>query len=328
MRRREFIAGLLVAAGMPRAQAQQPAKVYRIAMVSPAMPVAVMRDATTNHVLRAFSGELRRLGYVEGKNLVVEMYSAEGHTERYPELARNVVQTKPDVIVPATNALARALGQATTTIPIVASLGDPLADGLVASLARPGGNITGLSTDAGNELVGKLLELLREAVPSAFKVAYLRTRPEGRKLSEEAQRVGVSLIGPPLQEPIQEPEYRRVFEAMEQDRAEALIVSSIAQNYAYRRLIVELAEKHRLPAIYPYRDFVELGGLMAYAVDLDGLYVRMADQIDQVFKGAKPGEMPIEQPIKFQLLINLKAAKTLAVTVPPSLVLRADEVIE
>jgi putative tryptophan/tyrosine transport system substrate-binding protein len=140
--------------------------------------------------------------------------------------------------------------------------------------------------------------------------------------------VGVSVIGAPLQEPIQEPEYRRVFDAMEQEQAEALIVSPIAQNYAYRRLIVELAEKYRLPALYPYRDFVELGGLMAYAVDLNGLYIRMADQIDQIFKGTKPGEIPIQQPTKFQLVINLKAAKTLGLTVPPSLVLRADEVIE
>jgi putative tryptophan/tyrosine transport system substrate-binding protein len=186
MRRREFIAGLLVAASMPHAQAQQPTKVYRIAVVSPAMPVALMTEAA-NPVTRAFLGELRRLGYVEGKNLIVERYSAEGHTERYPELARDVVRTKPDVIVPATNGLARAFGQVTSTIPIVASLGDPLADGLVASLARPGGNITGLTIDAGSELVGKWLELLREAVPSSFKVAYLLTRAgweglDGRKI--------------------------------------------------------------------------------------------------------------------------------------------------
>jgi putative ABC transport system substrate-binding protein len=335
MRRRTFIAGLLVATAAGRAQAQRTAKVYRIARIYPAMPVAeaIKAKNTKGSLTWILFEELGRLGFVEGQNLVVERYSAEGRTDQYSELARDVVRSNPDLIFTDQGSLVLALKAATTTIPIVGATGDPVAGGIVPSLARPGGNITGVSGNAGPEISGKYVELLREAIPGVSTVGFLASRkgweqPEGAAMRETAQRVQISLIGPPLDYPLEAAEYRRVIAAMAQAGAEALIVGSQPQNYEKLRLIVELAEKGRLPAIFPYRESGELGGLMAYAPDIVEIVRHIANQIAQILRGASPGDLPYYQPTKFELVINLKTAKALGITFPPSILARADKVIE
>jgi putative tryptophan/tyrosine transport system substrate-binding protein len=224
---------------------------------------------------------------------------------------------------------------ATATIPIVGLMADPVPLGIVDSLARPGGNITGVCTDAGPEVLGKRLELLREVVPGISRVGLLTSRwvwegPLGMAaLRPAAERMGVSIIGPPLEEgTVQEAEYQCVFDAMIQGRADAVIVGDGAANLTYRRLIVELAAKSRLPTIYAYREQVEVGGLMAYAPDLLDVYRRAAGYVDQILKGTKAGDIPIFLAVKFDLVVNMKAAKAIGLTVPPALLLRANEVIE
>jgi putative tryptophan/tyrosine transport system substrate-binding protein len=222
---------------------------------------------------------------------------------------------------------------ATDIIPVVAVVADPVAFGIISNLARPGGNITGVSVDGGVEILGKRLELLREIVPTAAKVAYLASRrlweaPDATALREAAQRLKIALIGPPLDAPIHDAEYRRVLAAMSRDGADALVVGDQVDNTVNRRLIVELAENVRLPAIYPYRDFIDSGGLIAYSVEIRDILRHSADQIDEIIKGAKPGDIPFYQPIKFVLTLNLKTAKALGITVPPTLLIAADEVIE
>ena len=334
MRRREFITllGGAAAAWPLAARAQQPATQHRIAIFHPAIPTTLLTETGGGSAWRAFFAELRRLGYVEGENLIIERYSAEGHHERYADLAREIVTRNPDVIVTGTNPVVIAFKAATSTIPIVAFMLDPLKAGLVTSLSRPGGNLTGITLDAGIEIWGKRLEMLKEAIPSTAKAAFLGMREgwegsSGQVLRDAGGRLGISLVfmlpqkGTPS-------EIERVFAAMEQQRPDAVLVSGEGDLYAHRQLIAELAEKNRLPAMCPYRDYVEAGGLMAYAVDLAELLRRMADDVHQILKGAKPGDIPIYQPTKFELLINLKTAKALGLTLPPALLARADEVIE
>jgi len=328
MMRREFIAGLLVAATLGHARAQQPAKVHRIAIVTLAIPIAETTE-TGNPFYRAFFHELRRFGYIEGRNLIVERYSVERPTV---ELARDVLRSKPDVIFAISNPWVQLLKPLTATIPIVGTMGDPVGFGLVASLAHPGGNITGVS-DAGPEIVTKSLELLKEAFPQASRVGVLAARFPGRSLyseqrQEAAKRLGLLVLAHRLDGTLQETEYRRFFEVMAQERADSLVVGGEAESWVYRRLIVELAEKNRLPAIYPFRDYVEAGGLLAYSYDLVEWWTRAAGCIAQILNGASPGDIPIYQATKFELVINLKAANAIGLTIPPSLLARADEVIE
>ena len=212
-------------------------------------------------------------------------------------------------------------------------MADPVAYGVVPNLARPGGNITGVSVDAGLETWAKRLQILQEVIPTAAKVGFLTSRSswglaQGRTMQESARRLGISLAGPPLEHPIQEAEYRRVLGAMSHEHLDGLIVSDTGDNVTYRRLIVSLAEVARLPTVYPYRTYFDVGGLMVYGSDLAALQRWVANDIDQILRGAKPGEIPIYQESKFDLLINLKAAKTLGLTIPTSLLVRADEVIE
>jgi putative ABC transport system substrate-binding protein len=336
MKRRKFIAGLLVVTAAGRARAQRTTKVYRIATIFAATPVAeaIKLKNTKGSFTWVFFEELGRLGFVEGQNLVFERYSAEGRTDQYSELARDVVRSNPDLIYTDQNSLVLALKAATTTIPIVGYTGDPVANGIVPSLARPGGNITGVSIDAGPEISGKYVQLLREAIPGLSSVGFLASRrtweqdAEGAAMQEAARRVQISLIGPPLDYPLDEAEYRRVIAAMAQAGAKALIVAQNQQAYQNLRLIVELAEKDRLPAIFPYRESGELGGLMAYAPDIVEGVRHIANQIAQILRGASPGDRPFYQPTKFELIINLKTAKALGIEMPASLVARADEVIE
>jgi len=315
-----------------QARAQQPAKVHRIAIVTLAVPIAEITE-TANPFFRAFFHELRHFGYIEGRNLIVERYSAERPTV---ELARDVVRSKPDVIF-SIGQWVRIL-KPLTTIPIVGVLGDPVGLGLVASLAHPGGNITGVSVDAGPGVQIKGLELLKQAFPQASRVgvlaagSYLSELVRGglarEQFREAAQRLGVLLLAPRLDGTLQETEYRRFFEMMAQEHADSLFVGGEPESWGHRRLIVELAEKNRLPAIYPYRQYVEAGGFMAYSVDFVELWTQAVGCIAQILNGASPGDIPIYQAAKFELVINLKAAKALGLTIPPSLFARADEVIE
>jgi putative ABC transport system substrate-binding protein len=333
MKRREFIGLLGGAAVWPLgARAQQPAKPQRIAIFHPAIPTTLLTETGGGSAWRAFFAELRRLGYVEGENLIIERFSAEGHHERYADLAREIVSRNPDVIVTGTNPVVAIFKAASGTIPIVAFMLDPLKAGLVTSLARPGGNLTGITLDAGIEIWGKRLELLKDAVPSMANAAFLGMRGgwEGsaeQVLRDASRRLGISLTfmfpqhGTPS-------EIERVFDVMAQQRPDAVLVSGEGDLYAHRRLIVELAEKKRLPTMCPYRDHVEAGGLMAYAVDLAELLTRMADNVHQILKGAKPGDIPIDQSTKFELWINLKTAKALGLTLPPALLAHAAEIIE
>ena len=256
MKRREFITCLLVAATLRQARAEQPAKVQRIAIGSVALPIAEITETSSFPFYRAFFHELRRFGYIEGRNLIVERYSVEQPTA---ELAHDVVRSKPDVIFAISNPMVQLLKPLTATIPIIGMMGDPVGFGLVASLAHPGGNITGVSLDTGPEIVTKSLEFLKEAFPQASRVGVLSARGSGRnpyreQLQEAAKGLGLLVLAPRLEGTLQETEYRRFFEVMAQEHADSLFVGADAENWGHRRLIVELAEKNRLPAIYPYRE--------------------------------------------------------------------------
>jgi putative tryptophan/tyrosine transport system substrate-binding protein len=235
------------------------------------------------------------------------------------------------VIVASTDPIAVAARAASGTIPIVWIGGDPIRAGLATSLAHPGGNITGVSVYAGVEIWGKRLQILKEAVPSASKVAFLEIRTDSaanlEQLRDAGRRLGITVIDMPLQESTPS-EYRRVFSEIARERPDAIIVSSDGALIPYSQLIVELAGKSRLPGMYGHRDFLEVGGLMAYESDLSELARRMADDVHEILNGTKPGDIPIYQPTKFDLVINLKAARALGLTIPPSLLAVADEVME
>jgi len=333
MRRRDFIAGLGAAGAWPlAARAQQPAMQRRITVFHPAIPTTHLTETGGGSAWRAFFGELRRLGYVEGGNLIIERYSAEGHHERYSDLVREIVTRNPDVIVTGTNPVVIAFKAATSTIPVVAFMLDPLHAGLVTSLGRPGGNLTGITLDAGIEIWGKRLEMLKEAIPSTARAAFLGMRDGwdesfGHVLRDAGSRLGISLTWM-LPQAGTPSEIERVFVAMGEQRPDAVLVSGEGDLYANRQLIAELAHRHRLPVMCPYRDYVDAGGLMAYTVDLAELLRRLANDVHQILIGAKPGDIPIYQPTKFELLINLKTANALGLTLPPSLLSRADEMIE
>jgi putative tryptophan/tyrosine transport system substrate-binding protein len=297
------------------------------------VPVADINQASKGSLaIFVVFEELIRLGYVEGRNLLIERYSGEGRAAHYPELAREIVSRNPDLIIPFGNFLVLDVKAATSTIPIVGIFGQPIEFGIVPSLARPGGNITGVSVDVGVDQWPKRLQLLKEAVPQITRLGILTTRNVrehwGRLHPVLRADDSVSLVGPPLEHPTDEQEYHRVFAALAQEKAEGLLVSDVTENVTYRRLIVELAARGRLPAIYPYRQFVEAGGLMSYGIDVSEVGHRVADFADKILKGAKPGDIPIFQPTKFELSINLKTAKTLGIELPPLLVARADNVIE
>jgi putative tryptophan/tyrosine transport system substrate-binding protein len=329
MRRRDFTVGLLLASATG-VRAQERPNQHRIAIVRPAGSVALISD-TGIRTYRAFFEELRRLGDVEGENLTVERYSGGGRPEGFAGLAREVVNRKPDVIVVSSDFIAQAAREATSTIPIVWVGGDPIQAGLVTSLARPGGNITGVTVFAGNGIDGKRLQVLKDALPSASRVAYLDLRiyweGDERSLREPGRQLQISVVGVPLEESTPS-EFQRVFAEIEHDRPDAIMVHGRADLTAYHQLIVELANKSRLPAMYPWRDYAEAGGLMAYGGDLAEVGRRMADEVHEILSGAMPGDIPIYQPTKYELVINQKTAKALGLTLPPSLLALADEVIE
>lgn len=325
MDRRTFIGG--VAFGLlvvPLASlAQQVGKVYRVGMLE-TTPMA-MNAAN----LGPFRQQLRELGYVEGRNLIIEYRSADGRSERFAGLAAELVNMKVDLIVARGSLATLAAKNATRTIPVVmAAVGEPLQ--FVASLARPGGNVTGLSSVT-VDLETKRLGLLRELVPSSKRIAALynldnpANRSEWKDIEMAAPSMGVKL----QLFDVRNPEgLEPALTAASHEHADGLIVSQDGLFQAYRKQVAELAAKYRLPAIYRSMESVEAGGLMAYGPNYPDLYRRTAVYMDKIFKGAKPGDLPVEQPTKFELIINLKTAKALGITIPPPLLLRADEVIE
>lgn len=333
MRRRDFITllGGTAATWPLTARAQQP-KMKRIAYVHPATKVSEM-NVRDRPYLRAFFAELGRLGYVEGQNIAVERYSGEGQPERYTELVRDVVKTQPDLILAVAAPLSLDFKTATTTIPILTIVNDPIALGLVPSIARPGGNVTGVTISAGLELIGKRMGLLVEAMPKLSTVGYLVSQPywedlRGAAAREAAKRTGISLKAALLSSVFKEAEYQRVFRSMEQDRADALMLSDEAEHLTNHAAIIELAAKGRIPTMYAYREFVRVGGLMAYSIDQADMYRHLANVIDKILRGANPGDIPFYQPTKYELSINLKTAKALDLEMPAMLLARADEVIE
>ena len=307
------------------ASAQQPAKVPRIGFLVATNP------SVTSARIEAFHQGLRALGYVEGTSIVIEFRFAEGKLARVPALAAELVSLNVDVIVTGGATDTRAAREATKTIPIVmAQDNDPVAGGHVASLARPGGNVTGLSTLA-PEISGKQLELLKEIVPKLSRVAVIGTSTNSgnaEKLKEVDLAAGALKVKPQHLDILDPKDIDAAFRAASKGRADAVLVLGTPILTLQRRQVVDLAAKHRLPAIYSRPEFVEAGGLMAYGVSFIDLFRRAATYVDKILKGAKPADLPVEQPTKFEFIINLKAAKQIGLTIPPNVLVRADKVIK
>ena len=330
-RRRFLLTSVAGALAAPLAtEAQQAARITRIGYLQTDND----NPAALPDPREAFLQALRDLGYVEGRNLVIEYRSGEGKIERLPALAAELVALKVDVIVAPSTVAALAAKQATRTVPIVC-VSIPVTSGLVTSLARPGGNVTGLAFFS-PELVGKCLEQLKQAVPAVSRVAALwqpggqgeRTETEENMLKEAevaARALGVRLQYVEARGP---KNFDGAFSDMTKARAGALTVLPSNMFFNERRRLVDLVAKSRLPAVYPWRDFVDAGGLMSYGLNVTDLFRRAATYVDRILKGAKPGDLPVEQPTKFDLVINLKTAKALGLTLPPSVLARADQVIE
>ena len=330
MNRRSFVstaAGALLVRAFP-ANAQPANKVPRIGVFHPGTPASAPQS------VEAFRQGLREHGYEEGKNIVVEHRYTETRSERVAEVAAEFVRLKVDVIVTSLDVATAAVKQQTQTIPIVMAISiDPVATGFVSSLAHPGGNVTGLSTMS-PELAAKRLELLREAVPGLSRVAIMwNTNVPGNLLEykeagDAARSMRLQLQSVEVTSVDAVDAFERAFSALKAGGAEALIVAGSGLTSTNAGQIANLAMKHRLPSMVSSRDRVDAGGLMAYGPNLAELWRRAATYVDKILKGAKPGDLPIEQPTKFELIINLKTAKALGLTIPPSLLRRADDVIQ
>jgi putative ABC transport system substrate-binding protein len=331
MKRRDFIALLGSVSVWPvSALAQQTAKVPRIGYIT----TGSIDLAETRYAIAAFRQGLRDLGYVEGQNIVIEIRAADSKVERFPALANELVELGVDVIVASNSLSGRAAKQATATIPIVVPvMGDPVGDGLVATLARPGGNVTGM-TFLGPQLVPKRLALLKEALPSASRIVVLwHPRAYGEQtmsgmVSEAeaaASTLGIRLLLVPVEGP---DELDAVAPRITGEHPDAIMVFPSAMLFTERRRIVDIASKLRLPLISMGKEFVELGGLMSYGADINDFIRRSAIYVDKILKGARPSELPVEQPTKFLLFLNLNSAKQLGLAIPATLLARADEVIE
>jgi putative tryptophan/tyrosine transport system substrate-binding protein len=313
------------------AEAQQPGKVPRIGYLTIGYPPT---DARPSPLREAFLQGLRELGYVEGKNILIEYRYAEGKAERFPDLAAELVHLKVDIIVANVTAGALAAKKATRTIPIITvTSADPVGSGLVASLAHPGGNVTGLSLLASLEMSGKQLELLKEALPKLTQVAVLGdpAAPTTAGFLSEAERAAPSLgVRLRVLEPRDTNELDGAFAAIKKERPGALLVipSPMLTSGDYPSRVASFATNNRLPAMYPYSEFVDSGGLMSYGPHQPDLYRRAAAYVDKILKGTKPADIPVEQPMKFEFVINLKAAKQIGLTIPQSVLYRADRVIK
>jgi putative tryptophan/tyrosine transport system substrate-binding protein len=325
MRRRDFIAGLGGAAAWPVvARGQQGGKVGRIGLLS-----GTSREGASSNV-DAFLQGMRELGYVDGRDFITDLRFADGNYERFTELAAELVHLKPDVIVTGTTAAIRTLQRATTTIPIVLAYStDPVGNDFVANLARPGGNITGLSGSS-EDTSPKQLELVASVVTDISRIGLLGNPAspvyaDVRKNAQTAaQKVGLTLVSVEARNP---QEIDRAFAALDNQRVQAFIAAADAVLFTQRRQIVELALRNRLPSMFSQREYAEAGGLMSYGENLSEFFRRAASFVDKIFKGAKPSDLPIEQPARFNLVINRKTADALGLTIPPRLYIFADEVI-
>jgi putative ABC transport system substrate-binding protein len=326
VRRMAVTIGVALLVTLPLVAEAQQGKVYRIAYIGNSSA------ALESELVGAFREGLRDLNYIEGRNVIIEYRWAEGRYDRFPALVAEAVRLKVDVIVTAGTPAALAAKEGARTIPVVlGAIGDPILSGIVPSLARPGGNITG-SASMTPEIDGKRLELLKELVTGVSRVAVLwnPTNPNNAARNKQLQAAAKTLrltlepfVGAGNRE-----ELDKGFDAIVAARAEALIMESDRALLAQRALIVDFASKRRLPALYAYREFVEAGGLASYAPSYPEMFRRAATYVAKIFKGAKPSDLPIEQPTRFELVINLKTAKALGLTIPPSLLMRADRVIE
>jgi putative ABC transport system substrate-binding protein len=334
MSKRHVFAWFLVAIGLLAAPmfslAQPPAKVHRIGFLAPS---AISTTWRAQPNLRAFLEGLRELGYVEGQNLAIEFRTAEGKLDRLPDLAADLVGSRPDVIlIPTCGAPLDAARRATNTIPIVvaACTGDMVAAGIVASLARPGGNVTG-QQKLNPELAAKRLELLKAVLPKASRVAvlwdpgYSDFAADWGAMRLAAETLGVTLHSVEARAPTQ---LETAFSTMTSERADAFITFADSLTYVHARKVADLAATSRVPAMYAYREITEAGGLMSYGPNIPDMFRRATVFIDKILKGAKPADLPVEQPTNFELVINLKTAKALGITIPQSILLRADKVIE
>ena len=315
----------MLSAPCATSQAQPAARVPRVARLSPSTAVA------DEIILAGFRRGLREHGWVENKNIALEYRFADGKTDRLNELAAELVRLKVDVILSGATVGALAAKRATSTIPIVmVTTGDPVAAGLVTSLARPGGNLTGV-TALGQELSGKRLQLLKEAIPGISHVAVLSnpTNPDStfsvKEVEAAAHELGVKLR---LHEAADPTRFDGAFRAMSAERAGAVLVLTDSMLLTHRKRIVELAAQNRLPAMYPISEYANVGGLMFYGANFPDMYRRAATFVDKILKGSKPADLPVEQPTKFDLIINLKAAKQIGLTIPPNVLARADRVIK
>jgi putative tryptophan/tyrosine transport system substrate-binding protein len=332
MRRRDFMIGAISASAVSRAGAQPITGSPRLAIVSVTEPSALMHEQSENRYYRVLFAELRRLGHVEGQNLTVERYGREQSTSGLDALVAGVVRSNPDVVYvlgPGSLFFKRE----TTHIPIVALTADPIGQGLIQNLARPDGNITGVSVDTGPSIHGKRIALLREIFPAMSKLACLMLRTawenvQGPAMRAAADAAGVPLVSILLELPTSEAAYRDAVANVSRDGANAIIVGDSPDVMTNRSLIATLIGEARVPAIYPLSELVDAGGLMAYSFDLAELNKRVANDIDAVLRGANPGDIPFYQGSKFELSINLKTAKLLGLTVPTTLLASADNIVE
>ncbi len=323
-----FLAILVLLVGcVGMADAQQPAKIPRIGILPPG-PISAERM----HLWEAFRQGLRELGYVEGQNIALQFPSGEVKTERLPELAAELVRSDVNIIVAVAQPAVRAAQRATRSIPIVTPVvSDPVETGIVTSLAHPGGNVTGLSL-LSVDLSGKRLELAKEIIPKISRIAILSNAvnpgnitPQLRGVKTAASALGLSIQ---VVEVLGANDFERAFQDAKKGRAGALLVLDDSLFFTHLTQIVRLAEQNRLPAIYGFTEFVEAGGLMVYAANLAGMFRRAATYVDKILKGAKPADLPVEQPTKFEFIINLKTAKQIGLTIPPNVLTRADKVIK
>ena len=304
------------------ADAETPAKARRVGLMMSTNPVAA------SHIVVAFADGLRELGHVEGKNVVLEYRWAEGKPERFAEMAADLVRQKVDVIVASSQAPALAAKRATKTIPIVmVNATDPVEVGLVASLARPGGNVTGLSQQLTPEIRAKQVQLLKEALPKVSRVAVLHSPATTVGLGEYEAAGRAFELRVQLVEIRGADDLGRAFTAMARDRVDALLVPGDILLFTERQRVAALAREHRLPGMYSLREFTEAGGLMSYSARISEQFRRAAVYVDKILRGASPATLPVEEPTRYELVINLKTAKTLGLTIPPSVLLRADQVI-
>ena len=316
------------------AEAQQAGKVPRVALVGNTAPVADLRDPERRGpVLRAFVHRLRELGWVEGQSIAFDWRSAEGRAERLPDIMSELVRLKVDAIVTGDTRMAQIAKRTSSTIPIVMGATDePVEAGLATNLSRPGGNLTGFTLVVGPEVASKHLQLLKELAPRISRVAVISESPSTasslawrRETEVSARTLGLTLLWITVD---RREQLAEVLPAITGGRADGLVAHGTTTNFSYRARLVALATEARLPALYGHPEMARVGGLMAYGADVTDNFRRAAEYVDRILRGARPGDLPIQQPVKFVLVLNLKTARAFGLTIPPSLLLQADEVIE